>query len=456
MMHIAQIQAVDENTTKAPTRRALAKQQTRAKVLAAARRLFSEQGYEGATIRDIAAAAGMSTGAVFANFADKSDLFREIMMNDTLALAESMREAASAASGVDDALLRMFVAGYSFYQTQLPLARAAFSVGWSPQDGPALRNSAPVQALRGLIAEQLTRGIERAELAQDLQASLRARNAVRSLSVELPAGDLRAVESRRPSGSRPRPDRHFAGWCTEELGLRRRLIIHDLAERHLTPRHPGGRGRAEVARPPAAADCAPSTRQTQKEATRNRVIEAARDLFDTQGYHGTTIREIARHAGVSVGSVFTTFASKYDILSQVMQDRLDGLYAELDRVMPHLRGETLDRLRTMFAIHFAFEVRHKRLFLAYISATYDWTLPSASTPMGRNRRLQDIICECWPRASRRATSIRTSTSQEIVDLLMAAYIWVYRLAAWHDADAPAMTEIMDRQLGLIAAGFAPR
>ena len=77
MMHY-QIQAADETTVRAPTRRALAKQQTRAKVLAAARRLFSEQGYEGATIRDIAAAAGMSTGAVFANFTDKSDLFREI------------------------------------------------------------------------------------------------------------------------------------------------------------------------------------------------------------------------------------------------------------------------------------------------------------------------------------------------------------------------------------------
>src|ERR1700761_7464252 len=130
MMH-SQIKAVsDETGVKAPTRRALAKQQTRAKVLAAARRLFSEQGYEGATIRDIAAAAGMSTGAVFANFADKSDLFREIMTTDMLALAEAMTEAASHGNGVEDTLLKIFAAGYRFYQSQLPLARAAVSVGW--------------------------------------------------------------------------------------------------------------------------------------------------------------------------------------------------------------------------------------------------------------------------------------------------------------------------------------
>ena len=44
-------------------------------------------------------------------------------------------------------------------------------------------------------------------------------------------------------------------------------------------------------------------RQSHKEVTRRRVVAAARDLFDTHGYQGTTIREIARHAGVSVGSV---------------------------------------------------------------------------------------------------------------------------------------------------------
>jgi len=201
---------------------------------------------------------------------------------------------------------------------------------------------------------------------------------------------------------------------------------------------------------------APSHRRTQKEATRNKVIVAARELFDTQGYQGTTIREIARHAGVSVGSVFTTFASKGEVLSQVMADRLDGLYAELDRVMPHLRGATLDRLRTMFAIHFAFEVRHTRLFLSHIAAAYDWTLSAGATPMGRNQRLQNIIRECLEKGVAEGDVCPNADPQEVIDLLMAAYAWTYRLAAWNDADAAAMTAVMDRQIGLIAEGFQPR
>ena len=156
-----------------PTRRALAKQQTRQKILAAARELFTQRGYEGATIRDIAAAAGMSTGAVFANFTDKSDLFREIMLTDMASLAEAMREAASHGTNAEDGLLRLFTAGYRFYQTQLPLARAAFSVGWSPQDGPALRAAPPVQTLLNLFSEQLTKGVQSGELSQDDQLALR-------------------------------------------------------------------------------------------------------------------------------------------------------------------------------------------------------------------------------------------------------------------------------------------
>src|SRR5437868_12739305 len=113
MKHISPNLVAADIPARAPTRRALAKQQTRLKVLAAARQLFSEAGYEGATIRDIAAAAGMSTGAVFANFTDKSDLFRDIMLTDMAELAEAMSAAAARGADVEDALLNLFMAGYN-------------------------------------------------------------------------------------------------------------------------------------------------------------------------------------------------------------------------------------------------------------------------------------------------------------------------------------------------------
>ena len=47
---------------------------TRDRLLAAAVEVFVEQGYEGARLQDIARAAGLTTGAVYANFRGKGEL----------------------------------------------------------------------------------------------------------------------------------------------------------------------------------------------------------------------------------------------------------------------------------------------------------------------------------------------------------------------------------------------
>jgi len=113
------------------TRRAMAKLRTRQALLEAGRQLFTERGYEDATVRDIARAAGMSTGAVFANFSDKADLFAEILSDDYEALASAMREIAVEDRPVREALIAILEAGYAFHLAQLPLLQAANSVSWS-------------------------------------------------------------------------------------------------------------------------------------------------------------------------------------------------------------------------------------------------------------------------------------------------------------------------------------
>lgn len=185
------------------------------------------------------------------------------------------------------------------------------------------------------------------------------------------------------------------------------------------------------------------------------MLDAARELFESKGFEAATVREIAKLADVSVGSVFTTFSSKGDILSQVMADRLDALYAELDRLAPHLRGSTPDRLRSIFAIHYAFETRRTRLFLAHIAAAYNWTLSPTSRPYGRNPRLRAVVRECLSDGIVRGDVDPAADLDLVVDTLMASYAWTYRLAAWEDADAEAMSAVMDRHIGLIAGGFRP-
>jgi AcrR family transcriptional regulator len=58
-------------------------------------------------------------------------------------------------------------------------------------------------------------------------------------------------------------------------------------------------------------------RQEQARETRQRIIQAAHNLFVKKGYGSTTIADIAREAGVSVETVYAAFRNKHTLLRQV-------------------------------------------------------------------------------------------------------------------------------------------
>lgn len=54
--------------------------------------------------------------------------------------------------------------------------------------------------------------------------------------------------------------------------------------------------------------------------TRDRLLEAARELFTTAGYHATTTPILARRAGVAEGTIYRHFPSKHAVLNAAYQD----------------------------------------------------------------------------------------------------------------------------------------
>lgn len=51
---------------------------------------------------------------------------------------------------------------------------------------------------------------------------------------------------------------------------------------------------------------------------RERILEAASRLICKQGFHGTSTRDIAREAGVSLGNIYNHFATKEEILTALL------------------------------------------------------------------------------------------------------------------------------------------
>ena len=64
---------------------------------------------------------------------------------------------------------------------------------------------------------------------------------------------------------------------------------------------------------------APSTRaRSRTRGGRDVVLDAAVDNFQRLGYHGTSMRDIARSADITAASIYHHFASKQLILQDIM------------------------------------------------------------------------------------------------------------------------------------------
>src|SRR6186997_399416 len=76
-------------------------ERNRGLVLAAARRVFLERGYAGATLEAIADEAGFSKGVVYSQFAGKPDLFLALLDARIAERAERNAAVSAGLAGVD-------------------------------------------------------------------------------------------------------------------------------------------------------------------------------------------------------------------------------------------------------------------------------------------------------------------------------------------------------------------
>jgi AcrR family transcriptional regulator len=78
------------------------------------------------------------------------------------------------------------------------------------------------------------------------------------------------------------------------------------------------------------------TRELQKEAVRQRIVDAALALFQSKGFDQTTTRQIAKKAKLAEGTIFNYFETKEDIALHFFE-------LELDHAIATVRGNA--RLR---------------------------------------------------------------------------------------------------------------
>ncbi|MCD6397003.1 MAG: TetR/AcrR family transcriptional regulator [Spirochaetaceae bacterium] len=61
-----------------------------------------------------------------------------------------------------------------------------------------------------------------------------------------------------------------------------------------------------------------------KKNTKERIFEAAVDLFSKQGYHGTSIRDLAKTVGIKESSLYNHYSGKRSILDAILDYQMSG------------------------------------------------------------------------------------------------------------------------------------
>ncbi|KQV79306.1 TetR family transcriptional regulator [Massilia sp. Root351] len=75
------------------------------------------------------------------------------------------------------------------------------------------------------------------------------------------------------------------------------------------------------------------SREESQAQTRTRLIDTAQQLFVAHGYGGTSIRDIAERAGYSQGAFYSNFASKEEVLLELLRGHMEAEGAQLASVM---------------------------------------------------------------------------------------------------------------------------
>lgn len=103
-----------------------------------------------------------------------------------------------------------------------------------------------------------------------------------------------------------------------------------------------------------------------KETTREKLLEAAEEVFATKGYYEAAVDEIVRRSNTSKGSVYFYFPSKESLFLAVVDHLGDRLIQRVERAVADV-SDPRQRLDVALVTTVETLVRHKRLATLLLS-----------------------------------------------------------------------------------------
>jgi len=184
---------------------------------------------------------------------------------------------------------------------------------------------------------------------------------------------------------------------------------------------------------------------------RGQIVAAATQLFAREGFYRTTIKDIAKLAGISSGLVYQYFREKEDILLLVLLEVLDSYSREIPQALEGVT-EPLDRLLKAVDAYCRVVDRHRAAaVLAYRS--------TKSLPPDRRRELiqqreietNQIIASAVKDCIKQGLIRKVNVDVLVYQIVLAAHGWA--LKSWYFKSRISLDEFIRETIDILLIGI---
>jgi AcrR family transcriptional regulator len=184
---------------------------------------------------------------------------------------------------------------------------------------------------------------------------------------------------------------------------------------------------------------------------RGQIVAAATQLFAREGFYLTTIKDIAKLAGISSGLVYQYFREKEDILLLVLLEVVDAYAREVPKALEGVT-DPLDRLLAAIDAYCRVVDRHRAAtVLAYRS--------TKSLPPDRRRELiqeretetNQIIASAIKDCMKHGLIRRVNVDVLVYQIVLMAHGWA--LKSWHFKSRLSLDEFIREVLDILLMGI---
>ncbi len=325
------VQALQSGIVR-PGTKAAAKRQ---RILDAAAKMFSANGYTGTRLTDIAKEAGTQAGSLYYHFASRDDLVREVLRVGQQHTSDFVVARVAALSDDATGLDRLREAMTAHLEAVLEIgdytAATLRIMGQVPDEirGPAQASQRTYgHWWKDLYAAAADEGVLRTDLNLD---------ACRMLVLGSMNYSFAWYQPHRPRGLNVRQ-------LEEQIAA---MFLDGLATAT------GRRRRSPLMRVPRASPPDATGPDTRAAATTARILDAAAKVFRANGYAGTRLADVAEAAGMRAGSLYYHFDSREDLVTRLIRDAWERTDAQVRGSMHQLppRASAITRLATALDAH---------------------------------------------------------------------------------------------------------